>query len=164
MATLTLCVVANGQRRELVLPENATLRELKGQVAMADGIIEDAQAVEALFGPFIFRGKKLEDSATLGEAGVQNRDKLMVSYAPEVKEVIAQIMSIRKEKHALEGLREAGETVHPDLITRLMVKLDAIVFDTVTGDAKDVLRSLRKRDLASLHELEAGGQQGSATQ
>ncbi|KAG8461523.1 hypothetical protein KFE25_001127 [Diacronema lutheri] len=153
-AELTLAVVLNGARRECRVPAHLTLRELKARLVADDGH-ETPPGVEHLLGKLVYRGKKLvDDDATLEAVGVQNRDKLMVSYMPNIKDVLAQLSAIRAETAALEAERREGAQVHPELFTRQLLKLDAIDISEVAGEAKEVVRAMRKSDLARLLEME----------
>lgn len=152
---LTLGIVLNGRRLERTVPADLTLREFKAQLVASDGFGE-VDGVEHLLGQFLFRGKKLEDDMTLEAAGVLNRDKLMVGYVPLIKDLLAQLAAIRAETASLQALREGGQEVHSELFTRQLLKLDALDLSDLTGEAKDVMRAMRKIDLTHLLELEAG--------
>jgi hypothetical protein len=152
---ITLAVIVNGKRMELSVEPSVTLIGLKALIARADPSFEDLPVgIEHLFGPVVSRGKKLDDSKTLEASGVHNRDKLMVSYMPFVKESLEKIAAVRAETLKLEELRRGGASVHADLFTRQMVQLDAIDLTQLEGEAKEVLRTIRKRDLQHLAEIE----------
>lgn len=152
---LTLAVVLNGQRLERTVPANLTLRDFKAQLVASDGYGSSIEGVEHLLGKFVFRGKKLDDDMTLEAAGVLNRDKLMVGYIPNIKDLLAQLAAIRAETASLQALREGGQEVHSELFTRQLLKLDALDLSQLSGAAKDVVRAIRKSDLTHLLELEA---------
>lgn len=153
---LTVAVVLNGRRLECTVPGHLTCRELKAQLVAEDG--HSVGGIEGgahhLLGPFVFRGRKLDDESTLQEAGVRNRDKLMVSYMPSVKDLLARLFAIRAETASLEAQVHTGEKVHPELFTRQLLKLDALEMSELTGEAKEVLRALRKQDLAHVLKME----------
>lgn len=157
---LTVAVVLNGRRLECTVPGHLTCRELKAQLVAEDGhgTTDPVGGIEGgahhLLGPFVFRGRKLDDESTLQEAGVRNRDKLMISYMPSVKDLLTRLSAIRAETASLEAQVRAGERVHPELFTRQLLKLDALEMSELTGEAKEVLRALRKQDLAHVLKME----------
>jgi hypothetical protein len=149
---LNLCVVTNGERRLMSVSSNFTPLDIKAQLALDDGF-EDAAT---LFGPLLFRGKKLDDGAALDASGVKDRDKLMVSYAPGVRDTLAQILAVRVEMLALEDAQRAGTRVHPDLVTRQMLRLDELDLGVLPDDAREGVRAVRKGELRRLAAIETG--------
>lgn len=149
---LNLCVITNGERRLISAPSAATPPEIKAQLALADGFDDAAP----LYGPLLVRGKKLRDDATLDASGVRDRDKLMVSYAPGVRDTLAQILAVRVEMLALEDAQRAGTRVHPDLVTRQMLRLDELDLGVLPDDAREGVRAVRKGELRRLAAIETG--------
>lgn len=156
MSPITLCIVADGARVEVQVDEGVTLGQLKA-IVVSKGTSWESRSVHAeLLGSIIHRGRKLGDDAkTLGESGIKNRDKLMVSVlSSETKDAMRVLREVDKEAQAFAMSAANGEPVHEVLVTKAMERLDAIELSAIPSGARDALRDIRKQELEQLQALE----------
>lgn len=140
----------------MTLPENARLRDVKLELAAADGF-QGVDGAEHLFGPAIIRGKKIGDlDVTLHDSGIRQRDKMMLSVLPSARESLASIHAIALEVDALES-KQDGSALHAEEVTKQMLKLDAIELSGIDDGARDIVRARRKQVLARLEQLSSSG-------
>jgi hypothetical protein len=144
---ITLRITGLGHTLTLDHAASSTVESLKQEIAGRTGL-------PAVYQRLLARGHKLEDNhATLDEAGVKNRTKVMLLhsalYAQE-KDGWDALAVLAQELDDLAAGPDTTAAAMSDLVTRLCCKLDAV--DTMGSEH---LRARRKQLLRQAEHLDA---------
>lgn len=120
-AAMKLLVVCDGARHEVLAAGSWTAREVKAKVpgGSEDGVLA--------WGPVI-----LADDTPIAEQGVAERERLVLTTsasATGLGAAIGALAAAAAELGALESQIVAGAEPHQEYFTRVLERLDGLVFD-----------------------------------